>query len=204
MYGVSDMEELREKLIEVGDKLNIYQNGMEKLANFSVNLNKEIGNLNNSLQRAKQENKLREISKNLEELVEKLKQLKGNFALFSDDGSLLHQRLERIMRMTKVIREIDGRMVNLSKSFSNINSRDVDLFLQNSGRFINSAKTMKDELMNFSKKLENEENIKKEMIKKLARFENLRKQNEKLENEIKEKLLKMNGEEFMQFKEKIK
>ena len=106
--------------------------------------------------------------------------------------------------MAKIIREIDNKTSNLSKYFSNININDIDLFLQNSGRFMNSAKAMKEELMGYSKKLEKEQNIKKDMQKKLLRLEDLRKQNEKLEGEIKEKLLKMNDKQFVEFNEKLK
>ena len=60
------MEELRAKLIESGEKLNAYQNGMEKLANYADDLSGEIANLNTVLERAKKENKLREISKKIE------------------------------------------------------------------------------------------------------------------------------------------
>ena len=198
------MEELREKLIESGEKLSAYSVGMEKLLNYSNNLSEEISNLNSVLDRAKKENNLRKISKNLEEVVEKLKSLKGNFALFSDERSLVRQRIEKITRMTRIIRGIDARMVKLSKSFTNINSRDIDLFLQNSGRFINSAKAMKDELMNYSEKFEKESSAKKELIKKLSKLEKLRQQNEKLEGEIRDKFLKMDGEKFVKFKEKLK
>lgn len=198
------MEELRAKLIEAGEKLNAYQNGMEKLVNYADDLSGEISNLNNILDRAKKENKLRDISKNIEEIVEKLKSLKGNFALFSDERSLVRSRIEKIIRMTKIIREIDKRAVKLTKSFSNANTKDIDSFLQNSGRFINSAKTMKEELINYSEKLEKEHNIKKEIVKKIAKLEKLRAQNESLEAEIKEKFLKMDGEKFLKFKEKLR
>lgn len=198
------MEELREKLIEAGEKLQAYSNGMEKLVNYSSNLSGEIANLNTVLQRAKKENNLKKISKNLEDIVEKLKSLKGNFALFSDERSLVRQRIDKITRMTKIIRGIDSRIVKLSKSFSNMNSRDIDLFLQNSGRFINSAKSMKDELMDYSEKLEKEANAKKDVIKKLAKLEKLRQQNEKLESDINDKFLKMDSDKFLKFKEKLK
>ena len=99
--------------------------------------------------------------------------------------------------MTKIIREIDKRAVKLTKSFSNANTKDIDSFLQNSGRFINSAKAMKEELMNYSEKLEKEQNVKKEIVKKIAKLEKLRGQNESLETEIREKLLKMDGEKFL-------
>lgn len=197
------METLRGKLIESGEKLQAYANGMEKLAHYSDNLREEILNLNAVLERAKKENNLRKISKDLEDIVEKLKSLKGNFALFSDERSLVRGRIEKITRMTKIIRGIDTSIVKLSKSFANINARDIDLFLQNSGRFINSAKNMKDELINYGEKIEKETNAKKEIIKKLAKLEKLRQQNEKLEEEIKDKFLKMDGEKFMKFKEKF-
>ena len=198
------MEELQKKLAEFGDKLDIYQKNMENLANFSERLTEKAKNLDEGLKRTKRENKLGEIQKNLKQLGEKLEDLKEDFGAFSDEKSLTHQGLERIFTMAKIIREIDNKTSNLSKYFSNININDIDLFLQNSGRFMNSAKAMKEELMGYSKKLEKEQNIKKDMQKKLLRLEDLRKQNEKLEGEIKEKLLKMNDKQFVEFNEKLK